>query len=87
MNLWLEHEIVQVHQQHHFLFYEHERQEGKELMPTEATLGLDVICEKIYGIIRDNQKKDLTSLLSLCIQVFRIRYPCTPELSEDSQNC
>lgn len=30
---------------------------------------LTAYVEKIYGIIRDNLKKDLTSLLSLCIQV------------------
>jgi len=30
---------------------------------------LTAYVEKIYGIIRDNMKKDMTSLLSLCIQV------------------
>ncbi|MQL71296.1 hypothetical protein Taro_003628 [Colocasia esculenta] len=32
---------------------------------------LTAYVEKIYGIIRDNQKKELTSLLSLCIQAPR----------------
>lgn len=30
---------------------------------------LTAYVEKIFGIIRDNLKKELTSLLSLCIQV------------------
>lgn len=30
---------------------------------------LTAYVEKIYGIIRDNLKKELSSLLSLCIQV------------------
>lgn len=30
---------------------------------------LSAYVEKIYGIIRDNVKKDLTAILSLCIQV------------------
>jgi hypothetical protein len=30
---------------------------------------LTALLEKVYGIIRHNLKKDLTSLLSLCIQV------------------
>ena len=33
---------------------------------------LTAYVEKIFGIIRDNLKKELTSLLSLCIQVSRI---------------
>lgn len=41
---------------------------------------LTAYVEKIYGIIRDNLKKDLNSLLSLCIQVPRIFFhsenPC-----------
>ena len=32
---------------------------------------LTAYVEKIYGIIRDNLKKDIATLLNLCIQVFR----------------
>lgn len=31
---------------------------------------LTAYVEKIYGIIRDNIKKELSSLISLCIQVY-----------------
>lgn len=31
---------------------------------------LEAYVDKIFGMIRDNTKKELTSLLSLCIQVF-----------------
>lgn len=33
---------------------------------------LTAYVEKIYGIIRDNTKKELSSLISSCIQVFYI---------------
>lgn len=36
---------------------------------------LTAYVEKIYGIIRDNLKKDLGSLLSLCIQVYPNDFP------------
>lgn len=36
--------------------------------------------EKIYGIIRDNLKKELSSFLSLCIQVRCFSYRSTPEI-------
>ena len=35
---------------------------------------LTAYVEKMYGIIRDNVKKDLSSLLLSCIQVFCIAF-------------
>lgn len=35
---------------------------------------LTAYVEKIYGIIRDNLKKELSSLLSSCIQVLSLIY-------------